>query len=333
MDPIQQVLRSFCAALLFAFPVLLVGTSARAAAIAWGPPTNISGDSDVSLNGTHLSAVNPGLYGSIGLPTTVNGVNFIAWATGGAGTQTDPSGRFTMTPAPGFGFFTTSGLGSGAAPFAALSAPYQVLLNGADYASNPSQTQFNGSITMTINHLVVGSEYEFQWWFNDSRPFSTGPLTATTGVTSVSLDPNTSDAAGGLGQYAIGTFTADATTQDILFSTTGNAVGHSGYQLRLLVPEPLPGDFNLDRTVNAADYTVWRNHLGTIFDLNGNGDESGASIGIVDRADFDLWKLHYGETGLGTGAGVFSSAVPEPAAIALALMGLLTTIVPRIVRR
>src|SRR5262245_25406127 len=88
------------------------GSSVNAATIDWGSPTNISGDSDVSTNGTLLSAVNPGLYGPIGKATTVNGVNFIAWATGGSGAPTVPSGVFTLTPAPGFGIFTTSGLGS-----------------------------------------------------------------------------------------------------------------------------------------------------------------------------------------------------------------------------
>jgi hypothetical protein len=302
----------------------MISTSVRAAEVAWGPPTNISGDSDVSLNGTHLTAVNPGLYGSVGQATTVNGVDFIAWAPSGGGIPTDPSRRFTLAPAAGFGIFTTSGLGFGAAPFSTLSAPYRVLLDGADYASNPGQTQFNGSITMTINHLVVGSEYEFQWWFNDPRPFSTGPVTAATGVTSVSLDPNTSDAAGGLGQYAIGTFTADASTQDILYSTTGNAVGHSGFQLRLLDSAPLPGEFNLDRTVNAADYTIWRNFLGTNFDLNGNGDETGDSERIVDRVDYEYWKLHYGESSPSDSGGttVLNSA-PEPSAIVAALFGML----------
>ena len=93
---------------------------------------------------------------------------------------------------------------------------------------------------MRINGLTIGAVYEFQWWFSDSRPFSTGPVTATTGAISVSLDPNTTDSAGGIGQYAIGTFIADATTQDIVFSTTGNAVGHNAFQVRQ-IPEPSSG--------------------------------------------------------------------------------------------
>lgn len=217
-------------------------TGLRAAEIDWGPATNISGDSDVSLNGTLISAVNPGQNGANlnGVATTVNGVTFTAFAPNGSGTPTDSSGRFTLAAATGYGVYTTGGLGSGATPFSSLSAAYRQLLDFADYASNSGQTDFSGSLTMTINGLMIGNQYEFQFWFNDSRPFSTGPMTATTGNKSVSLDPNTTDAAGGLGQFAIGTFTADATTQVIVFSTTGNAVGHSGYQLRQ-IPEPSAG--------------------------------------------------------------------------------------------
>jgi hypothetical protein len=274
----------------------LFGSSLNAATIAWGLPASISGDSDVSTNGLLLTAVNPGLYGPIGQATTVNGVNFVAWAPGGGGAPTDPSGLITLTPAPGFGIFTTSGLGSASGPFSALSSAYRVLLDGADYASNPGQTQFNGSITMTINGLALGNTYEFQWWFNDSRPFSTGPILASTGVTSVLLDPNTTDSAGGLGQYVIGTFVADAPKQDILFSTTGNAVGHSGFQLRLLTA--ISGDYNDDHVVDARDYVMWRK-----FNIHG-------ARGYPD------WTTHFGETPVGSGSA-FGPRVPEPTLFSL----------------
>jgi len=81
----------------------------------------------------------------------------------------------------------------------------------------------------------------------------------------------------------------------------------------------LLGDFNSDGAVNAADYTVWRNNVSSSFNLNGNGDETGASAGVVDQADYELWKLRYGESGpFGAGASSTSIAVPEPAAVTLA---------------
>jgi hypothetical protein len=112
-------------------------------------------------------------------------------------------------------------------------------------------------------------------------------------------------------------------------STVGNPVRDLAAQwvethLDLLFPQQLPGDFNDDGRVDAADYTVWRDSLhqqGTSLPADGNGDE------IVDAADYELWRQHFGEHALSgfastTGQGAGSSAltpaahVPEPATIA-----------------
>ena len=70
------------------------------------------------------------------------------------------------------------------------------------------------------------------------------------------LDPNITDCAGGLGQHVIGTFIANTYAPNILFTTIGNAVGHSGYQLRLL--SAISGDYHDDDIVDARDYVMWR---------------------------------------------------------------------------
>lgn len=85
------------------------------------------------------------------------------------------------------------------------------------------------------------------------------------------------------------------------------------------LPVGLDGDFNNDGTVNAADYTVWRDNLGLdSAALNGNG--TGAAT--VVNADYDLWKANFGSTS-GAGAG---SAIPEPCCSVLLVIaaGLLT---------
>ena len=52
------------------------------------------------------------------------------------------------------------------------------------------------------------------------------------------------------------------------------------------------GDYNLDGTVDLADYTVWRNNLGAsgapFITGDGNGD------GLVDAADYLFWKANFG---------------------------------------
>jgi hypothetical protein len=94
------------------------------------------------------------------------------------------------------------------------------------------------------------------------------------------------------------------------------------YDLALAKGDPLysivvaPGDYNADGTVNAADYVVWRNTLGSVDDLraDGNGNE------MIDAGDYDIWKSLFG-THYGSGAGSLAT-VPEPASALLAVVGI-----------
>jgi hypothetical protein len=73
----------------------------------------------------------------------------------------------------------------------------------------------------------------------------------------------------------------------------------------------VPGDYNYDGTVDAADYTVWRDTLGSMTNLAADGDGDG----MVDQGDFDFWKSRFtAATGAGAGSG---AAVPEPATMRL----------------
>lgn len=90
----------------------------------------------------------------------------------------------------------------------------------------------------------------------------------------------------------------------------------------------LPNEYNNDNFVDAADYTVWRNNLGTNLDLNGNGDETGDSMGIVDEADYTWWKQHCGNSNAG-GGGLTQSTVPEPTTLTMLLMIALSLLVLR----
>ena len=79
------------------------------------------------------------------------------------------------------------------------------------------------------------------------------------------------------------------------------------------------GDYDFNGTVNAADYTVWRNSYGSTTNAaaDGNGD------GKVDDADYVIWRKTLGQSG-GPGAGVGSlweGSVPEPTSAVLVLVG------------
>jgi hypothetical protein len=80
-----------------------------------------------------------------------------------------------------------------------------------------------------------------------------------------------------------------------------------------ITPDPLSGDYNGDSTVDAADYTVWRDALGTsIAAADGDGD------GMVDHDDYVIWKWSFGNSA--EGGGAVSKHVPEPSAATLLLM-------------
>jgi hypothetical protein len=78
----------------------------------------------------------------------------------------------------------------------------------------------------------------------------------------------------------------------------------------------LAGDYNQNGTVDAADYVVWRKGLGTTY----------------TQTDYDVWRAHFGataEVGAASRAaqspprlGGPTADVPEPASIALLLIGL-----------
>lgn len=70
----------------------------------------------------------------------------------------------------------------------------------------------------------------------------------------------------------------------------------------------LPGDYNLDSIVDAADFTVWRESLGNVVipfrSADGNGD------GAITTGDYEVWRTNFGQTMPHLWMSV--STVPEP---------------------
>lgn len=78
-----------------------------------------------------------------------------------------------------------------------------------------------------------------------------------------------------------------------------------------------PGDFNGDGTVDAADYTIWRDNLGLMGGATpSQGDANGD--GNVTSDDYVLWKSNFGDSGNGAFVGAnATAAVPEPSTFLL----------------
>jgi hypothetical protein len=84
-------------------------------------------------------------------------------------------------------------------------------------------------------------------------------------------------------------------------------------------PPAVAGDYNNDGQVDAADYTIWREHLGQTSPTYTLPNET-ASPGTVDQADYTEWKTHFGSSA-GSGA-LAAGAVPEPSSVWLIVSAL-----------
>jgi hypothetical protein len=121
---------------------------------------------------------------------------------------------------------------------------------------------------------------------------------------------------GGTGQFAgaTGHGTMDVKTTLSEFPTSTGDVEQEWRGMITLVPAIMPGDYNQDGAVDAADYVVWRKNDGT-------------------PAGYDMWRANFGATAaVDAASGAASTrlvearpprldgptaAVPEPSALAI----------------
>jgi hypothetical protein len=90
-----------------------------------------------------------------------------------------------------------------------------------------------------------------------------------------------------------------------------------GNNLMLLVggSTSVPGDYNGNGSVDAADYTVWRDSFGDTVPRGTGAD--GVNDTKIDNLDYIFWKVKFANAGSGSGSG---AAVPEPSSLALVLL-------------
>ncbi len=206
----------------------------RAAVISWSSAngTAVSSDADVSTSGTLKYAYN---FGATGVSsTTVNGVTFSPFAISTTTpVSTSTIGSVTLTESPEL-LWAYNNLGAGSAPFTNLNTGYRGLLSSAGSASNPA------TITVTLSGLDAGKTYQLQWWASNTAGIQGVDLETLNSVTATSgSDTTTLSARTGLGQYVLGTFLADATTQTFTLNSpvAGNTAPLiNALQLRDITP-------------------------------------------------------------------------------------------------
>jgi hypothetical protein len=85
--------------------------------------------------------------------------------------------------------------------------------------------------------------------------------------------------------------------------------------VQLVVVSALPGDYNRNGVVDAADFVMWRRHQGEMFTLF-NENPAAATPGLVDQEDYDFWRASFGLS-VGGGNAVASATIPEPKSLLL----------------
>ena len=213
--------------------VLLLAPLASADLITWGAPQDATAASDVSTNGTLITARN--CWASTFAAPTVNGVAFAAFAPSGW-----TNGGWTLLNG------STSG-----------DVDYDALLDSAratSYGSAGNPTDWGAIQLDTLGTLTMGQTYEIQVWYCDQRPgngsnflndrtmtmssavgtgiLSGGVITNLGSVTQGPLsavleaDPNNLSGAGDtiLGQFVVGTFTRTSTDSLYLLGQGANPV-------------------------------------------------------------------------------------------------------------
>lgn len=199
----------------------LVAAAQAQSDINWQTPVTISGASDVNTSGTLLGTWAPfnGAAASGGL--TVNGVTFQA---------------FPDLPGAADSFDNGGGNGTYATPSTA-DANYNTLLNAGAFGNNPT------SYTLSWNGMTVGNTYLVQFWVNDGRNSTVNARTETlTGGNNTSLALAYGSGDSGPGQYIIGTFVANNSSETLTL-TPGPSIPSAQFNLLQVrditaVPEP-----------------------------------------------------------------------------------------------
>jgi len=263
------------------------------------------GPGDVTTNGTVVEAINLTSDGSVpGGPTIVNGVSFI-WDN-------------TI-----MGLTGGTGMLAGADP--GDPGGYNTILDSVDHGdiliANPWPIQVGGG------GLTPGNDYEIQLWYTDNRAFTDPTWSQVFDDGNGNQVSLLSQGSNLFGQFVLGTFTADGTSQSLEI-TGGGPPGEphlNAYKILGNIGNPLsPGDVDENGTVDETDLDII---LGNFFitdpqpvRMQGNLNQDAT----VDELDFQIWRTDFLSAAANLAAS--SSNVPEPTSAALMAVGLMALV-------
>jgi lysophospholipase L1-like esterase len=178
---------------------------------------------------------------------------------------------------------------------------------------NLRSEQFNAGLDVALDGLAAGN-LELMFYRLDVAALFADAIAdpAAFGLTNV-----TDAAAPGLepGDGSYNTSQIAANANEYLFwdevhpTATVHAVLAERARMLLL---GLPGDYNEDDVVDAADYSVWRDRVGAPAGTLANDTDGG----VIGQGQYDTWKTNFG-TISSSSASLGTSIVPEPTSLLL----------------
>ena len=314
---------------------LVAAARAQTILIDFGSDTSYRGLSVINpdSNGNYWNSLQPGLFveGLVGLDNVPTSID-IGWDSPvGTDSYNGPAGP--TGPAD-----NKTNLRNNDLPFTDIDAAALGNLGGAldavfDFAAGPSLA--DNRVRFQLQGLDPARTYSLTFFGSHIFSFDTTTVysvytdsTYETLVASVDLDVQDALEPWFHNRDTVATLSGLTPQADnILYVQFVGSTGHDGYlnamQIEASEAAVRFGDYNNDGVVDAADYTVWRNHLGE--DSEANINFSGNGIEGVDPGDYLVWKQNYG-SGLGggslagLGAGALGQLVPEPASLLLWLL-------------
>jgi hypothetical protein len=96
------------------------------------------------------------------------------------------------------------------------------------------------------------------------------------------------------------------------------------------VLQPLPGDYNRNGLVDAADYIIWRKQVGYLVAPCSGADAN--CNGFVEVAEYQPWRTNFGRT-VSMNAAFGVAGIPEPPTLVIVVATLFVVTRWRIVTR
>jgi hypothetical protein len=256
-------------------------------------------------------------FGIAGLKVLLTGINTVQNAA--------PRGTVNGTDPAGFSVLTNTVNPAGFREVNIFQAPI--------FPVGPGEEQ---SVFYGVGTLVNGSpNYPMQPPGTNSIGPAFTSLTAVAGVpwatgdvfgdaawnpAAVLLTGSFSPGATAPGIFDSGSFESRGTTFTTVGTSTNLGTISDSIVVNAIVRSNLvqTADYNGNGAVDAADYVLWRETLGstTLLDADGNTN------GVIDAGDYDVWRANFG-TVFGAGSGALQNAaqVPEPSSLGLVLAG------------